>query len=151
MVKAEDIVGTWVMVDRGTDSEEDRAQARQRYGDNPQGFMIVAPDGWMSAIVCWGDRPAMTGNPAWHSDAPDADRLRAFDTYLSYAGAWRVENGRLSTTVHYALNPGWIGGEQARGLELTPDGKLKLLLSRAWPDGRTMTGWVLWRRAEKLR
>jgi len=30
---------------------------------------------------------------------------------------------------------------------LRDDGKLVLTLTRAWPDGRTMTGWVLWRRA----
>jgi hypothetical protein len=54
MVTADDILGSWLMVDRGTDSEEDQAQAKVRYGDDPQGFMIFAPDGWMNTIVCWG-------------------------------------------------------------------------------------------------
>ena len=147
MVTGEDIIGSWLMVDRGTDGEEDQAQAQARYGDDPQGFMIFAPDGWMNAIVCWGGRPGLTGNPAWHTDAPEEERLRAFDTYLSYGGAWTVENDTLTTKVHYALNPSWVGGEQVRGLELRDDGKLVLTLTRAWPDGRTMAGWVLWRRA----
>jgi len=147
MVTADDILGSWIMVDRGTDSEEDQAQARARYGDDPQGFMIFAPDGWMNAIVCWGGRPPLTGNPAWHSEAPDPDKLRAFDTYLSYGGEWRVENGTLTTKVRYALNPGWVGGDQVRRLEMDDDGHLILKLSRAWPDGRVMTGWVRWRRA----
>lgn len=146
MVTGDDIIGSWLMVDRGTDSEEDRQQARARYGDDPQGFMIFASDGWMNAIVCWGGRPPLKGDPAWHSDAPDADKVRAFDTYLSYGGRWIVEDSTLTTKVEFALNPGWVGGEQVRKLEMT-DGHLILKLSRAWPDGRVMNGWVRWRRA----
>lgn len=146
MVTRDDLLGSWLMVDRGTDSEEDQAQAAARYGEDPQGFAIFSDDGWMNAIVCWGGRPPLTGNPAWHADAPEADRLRAFDTYLSYGGEWRVENSTLTTKVHFALNPGWVGGEQVRGLSWS-DELLVLTLSRAWPDGRVMNGWVRWRRA----
>ena len=39
------------------------------------------------------------------------------------------------------------GGDQVRGLEMSDDGHLILKLSREWPDGRVMTGWVRWRRA----
>lgn len=147
MVTGDDILGSWLMVDRGTDSAEDQEQAKVRYGDNPQGFMIFAPDGWMNAIVCWGGRPGLSGDTAWHTDAPDAERLKAFDTYLSYGGRWTVENSTLSTRVEFALNPSWVGGDQVRGLEMTDDGHLILKLSRAWPDGRVMTGWVKWKRA----
>jgi Lipocalin-like domain len=147
MVTGKDIIGSWLMVDRGTDSEADRQQARIRYGDDPKGFMIFAPDGWMNAIVCWGGRPAFSGAPDWHSDASDSEKLRAFDTYLSYGGRWTVEDSVLSTQVEFALNPGWVGGKQVRGLEMTDDGHLILKLSRAWPDGRVMNGWVRWKRA----
>ncbi len=146
MVTGKDILGSWIMVDRGTDSDADRELARARYGDNPQGFMIFAPDGWMNAIVCWGGRPRLPGDPAWHSDAPDDEKVRAFDTYLSYGGRWTVEDSTLTTQVEYALNPGWVGGEQVRKLEMTKDGHLILTLSRAWPDGRVVTGWVRWKR-----
>ena len=98
------------------------------------------------AVVCWGGRPDLSGNPAWHADAPDAEKLRAFDTYLSYGGQWTVENNTLTTKVHFALNPGWVGGEQVRGLSWSGE-LLVLTLSRAWPDGRVMNGWVRWRRA----
>ncbi|MCG8548066.1 MAG: lipocalin-like domain-containing protein [Alphaproteobacteria bacterium] len=147
MVTGDDIIGSWLMVDRGTDSAEDQAQALARYGDDPQGFMIFAPDGWMNAIVCWGGRPSLSGDPAWHADASDDEKARAFDTYLSYGGRWTVEDSTLTTKVTHALNPGWVGGEQVRQLEMTSDGHLILKLSRAWPDGRVMHGWVRWRRA----
>ena len=147
MITAQDIMGAWIMTDRGTDSEADQVQAQARYGDNPLGFMIFAPDGWMNAIVCWGGRPALPGDPVWHTDAPVAAKAEAFDTYLSYGGQWTVENATLTTKVRYALNPGWVGGDQVRQLEMSAEGHLTLKVSRAWPDGRVMNGWVRWRRA----
>lgn len=146
MVSAEDITGTWLVVARGNDDPEDQRVSRERYGDDPQGLLIISPDGWMNAALCWGGRAPLTGNPAWHTDAPDEDRLRAFDTYISYGGRWSLEDGVFSTQVEFALNPGWVGGEQVRGAELLPDGELLLSLSRAWPDGRTVNAWVRWRR-----
>jgi hypothetical protein len=53
------------------------------------------------------------------------------------------------TRVRYGLNPGWVGGDQVRQLELSADGYLTLKLSRAWPDARVMNGWVrCWRTGE---
>lgn len=147
MVTREDIVGSWLLVDRGTDNEADRQQAEARYGDNPQGFAIFAADGWMNAIVCWGGRPQLSGKPDWHSDAPADEKIKAFDTYLSYGGRWSVDNGTLTTKVEFALNPGWVGGEQVRHLEMSANGYLTLKLARTWPDGRVINAWVRWRRA----
>ena len=148
MIKPEDIVGTWILVSRGSDDPADAALSLDRYGDAQRGLLIISADGWMNAALCHGERPALTGNPAWHTDAPDADRLAAFDTYISYGGRWSLDNDIFTTTVEFALNPGWVGGEQVRGVELLPDGGMKLLLSRAWPDGRVVNGWVRWRRAD---
>lgn len=151
MVTPNDILGSWLMVGRGTNSEADRAAALARYGNDPQGFMVFAPDGWMNAIVCWGGRPALSGNPAWHTDAPDDERLRAFDTYLSYGGQWQVVDSVLTTDVSHALNPSWVGGQQVRELSWNDEGQLVLTLERAWPDGHVVRGWVAWQRAPHHR
>jgi hypothetical protein len=148
MITAKDIIGTWVLVARGSDDPADVVLAYERYGDAQRGLLIISADGWMNAALCHGERPALAGDPAWHTDAPDADRLAAFDTYISYGGRWSLENDTFTTQVEFALNPGWVGGEQVRGVELTPEGGMKLLLSRAWPDGRVVNGWVSWRRAD---
>ena len=148
MVTKEDIIGTWLLVERGSDDPGDAAMAEKRYGDAQEGVLIVSLDGWMNAALCHGDRPALTGDPAWHTDAPEVDRLAAFDTYISYAGTWTLKDDVFTTDVRFALNPGWVGGEQVRGVEITPDGYLILSLSRVWPDGRVVSGWVRWRRAD---
>lgn len=148
MVMNEDIIGTWLLVERGSDDPDDAVLAEKRYGDAQEGVLIVSADGWMNAALCHGARPALSGDPAWHTDAPEADRLRAFDTYISYAGTWTLKDDVFTTDVRFALNPGWVGGKQVRGVEITPDGYLILSLSRAWPDGRIVSGWVRWKRVE---
>ena len=77
----------------------------------------------------------------------EIDRLAAFDTYISYAGTWTLEDDVFTTDVSFALNPGWVGGQQVRGVEIPTDDYLILSLSRAWSDGRVVSGWVKWKRA----
>jgi len=141
----ENIAGTWLLQARGTDDEH-QSELFERYGKNSRGILTITPDGWLNAVVCRGDRAALPGNPAWHSDAPDADRLAAFDSYVSYAGRCRIENGQLITNVEFALNPNWVGGEQVRDIELLPDGSLRLNVTRHWANGKKVSVWVDWRR-----
>ncbi len=146
MITENDIVGIWLLVDRGSRGENEALLAK-RYGDKQEGVLIISPDGWFSANIGWADRPPLPGNPAWHTDAPDAARLKAFDTFISYGGTWRIEHDQMINTVHFALNPGWVGGEQVRGLKLLPGGGLELTVTRRWPSGEEASGWVTWRRA----
>ena len=147
MITENDIIGTWRLIARGNDNARDEIVSLKRYGDAPEGMVIISADGWMNASLCHGDRPTLTGDPAWHTDAPDVDRLAAFDTYISYGGRWRLEGETFITSVEFALNPGWVGKEQTRGVKILPNGEMKLLLSRRWPDGRLVNAWVQWRRA----
>ena len=94
MITEQDITGTWILVARGNDDPEDARVSIERYGRDPRGMVIISPDGWMNASLCHGERPPLSGDPAWHTDAPDADRLSAYDTYISYGGRWRLESWR---------------------------------------------------------
>ena len=147
MITEQDITGSWLLVARGSDDPADEKSSLERYGDDPQGMVIISPDRWMNASLCHGGRPPLSGNPAWHTDAPDSDRLTAYDTYISYGGQWRLEDDTLITKVEFALNPSWVGGEQKRGVELLSNGGMRLQLSREWPDGKVVNAWVQWRRA----
>lgn len=147
LVTAEDIVGTWLMVDRGAGADE-QEQLRERYGEKSEGLVIISPGGWLCAAVCRAGREPLPGNPAWAPDAPAEARLAAFDSYVSYGGRWRVENGQLITKVAFALNPSWVGGDQVRDLELREGGILRLMPVRTWADGRKSGVWIDWKRAE---
>ncbi|MDP6925568.1 MAG: lipocalin-like domain-containing protein [Rhodospirillales bacterium] len=147
MIAAEDITGTWLLIERGA-SESAQGELLQRYGAQSEGMAIFSPDGWLSGIVCRSDRAPLPGNADWHADAPADARLAAFDSYVSYAGHWRVENDQLITKVRFALNPNWVGGEQVRDIELLADGKMRLVVTRVWPNGERVSVWLDWRRAD---
>jgi hypothetical protein len=146
MISIADVAGTWLLHERGTD-EDHQNELIERYGENSKGIVTVTPDGWLTAVVCRSDRTLLAGDPAWQSDAPEADRLAAFDSYVSYAGQCRIENGQLITNVQFALNPNWVGGEQVRDIEILPDGMLRLNVTRVWPNGKKVSVWVDWLRA----
>jgi len=147
MITAKDIIGTWLLVDRGA-SEAQQAAVLERYGEHSEGVAVLSPEGWLVATLGRGDRARLPGDPAWHADAPDAARLAAFDSFVSYAGRFRVEDGRLITRVAFALNPSWVGGEQVRDVELRPAGTLRLIVTRTWPNGEDVKVWIDWRRAD---
>jgi len=146
MISIDDVAGTWLLDKRGTDADH-QSELMERYGANSKGIVTITPDGWLTAVVCGGDRVKLPGNPAWQSDAPETDRLAAFDSYVSYAGRCRIENGELITAVDFALNPNWVGGEQVREVDLLPNGKLRLNVTRVWANGKKVKVWVDWLKA----
>ena len=147
MVSADDVVGTWLLIGRGA-SEGHQAALLERYGEHSEGVVVLSPEGWLCAALGRGDRARLPGDPDWHVDAPPDDRLAAFDSFVSYAGRFRFEGGRLITKVEFALNPSWVGGEQVRDVELRPGGTMRLVVTRTWPNGEDVSVWVDWRRAD---
>ena len=75
MVTKRDIIGTWILVDRGTDDPVNGELSKSRYGEDSKGLLIIPKEGWMNAAISWKNRPALTCDPSWHTDAAGADRL----------------------------------------------------------------------------
>jgi len=50
--------------------------------------------------------------------------------------------------ISHSLNPNWVGGEQVRDIELLADGKMRLVVTRVWPNGERVSVWLDWRRAD---
>ena len=112
--------GTWHLV--GWEIElADRVT--QPFGSNPTGLIHYTADGGMSACIARADRPRWsTGNPR---NAPEGERLAAFESYFHYAGTWRTEEraGRTVVihSVTHSLNPDFVGSEQVRTVDLDGD------------------------------
>jgi hypothetical protein len=136
---ADRLVGTWQLqhwqciYEDGTTTEPFGAA---------EGLLLYSADGWMSACIMAPGRPRLSSaNPR---EAPDAERAAAFDGYFSYAGRWRILDGRVQHEVALALNPGMVGTLQLRDAELSERG---LTLSAAEPvRGGTRLHQLNWRR-----
>ncbi len=51
MVSKADIIGTWLMIDRGTNDPADAEASLARYGSQPQGLLIISDEGWMNVAI----------------------------------------------------------------------------------------------------
>jgi Lipocalin-like domain len=138
--RAEQLVGTW-QLQRWQCSYED-GTTTEPFGVGAEGLLLYSADGWMSACIMAPGRPPLsTPNPR---EAPEGERAAAFDGYFSYAGRWRIVDGRVQHEVTLALNPGMVGTLQLRDAELSGHG---LTLSATEPvRGGTRLHRLEWRR-----
>lgn len=134
------LVGTW-QLQRWLCRYED-GTATEPFGAGAEGLLLYSADGWMSACIMASGRPRLSAaNPR---EAPQGERAAAFDGYFSYAGRWRIVEGRVQHEVTLALNPGMVGTLQLRDAELAGSG---LTLSAAEPvRGGTRLHRLVWRR-----
>lgn len=147
-MEASSLVGAWRLVRCEIHFSDGRPSA-QPYGDEARGLIVYGDDGWMSATLSRGDRPALSsGGLEFAHHAPDAARAEAFDSYLAYSGRWHLSGDEIVHEVHLALVPDVVGHEQRR--RVTWDGdELVLAYSLTSRSGVERTYELRWRRAER--
>ncbi len=111
------------------------------YGKDAIGYLIYTADGYISAEIMDTDRQQSDPNfplePAAAQTLSEADRARAYSTYLSYCGTYTVEGNTVIHHVKAGLIPSWTGSEQPRpfrfsqGYLIIRVGKHKLTWERA--------------------
>lgn len=72
-----------------------------------------------------------------------AGKCAAFDSYVAYAGQWRVDGNRIIHHVVSSLYPNWIGTELVRTVAFVED---RLVLSTVPPNRKTAVHHLTWRR-----
>lgn len=105
------IVGTWKLVSVNYEDQETKA-VTPIYGEHPKGYQIATPEGrWLALVTAEGRKVPQT----------DAERAQALRTMISYAGRYRVADGKVTTKVEVAWNEAWVGGEQTRFIRFDGD------------------------------
>lgn len=112
--------GTWHL--QGWEIETDGRVTRP-FGPDATGLLHYTADGGMAACIARAGRaPFSTGNPR---TAPETERLAALESFFHYAGTWRIEERDggpvVIHTVSHSLNPGFVGTEQVRKVDLSGD------------------------------
>lgn len=120
-VTAEALVGAWELVDFSVTFDDGREPVAP-FGDDAGGQLIYSASGRMSAVLCAGQRPALSVDALERAaKAPLQEKGAAFDSYLSYAGTYAVRDGSVVHTVELALVPNIVGREQVRQIRLEDD------------------------------
>lgn len=113
-LRARDLLGAWAY-HRWRITYAD-GRVTEPFGADATGLLLYTADGRMSAtIMAAGRTPFAAANPR---AATLEERAAAFDGCFSYAGRWRLVEGRVLHEVEVALNPGLVGSRQWRDARL---------------------------------
>jgi hypothetical protein len=101
------LFGTWRLVSAKVEFA-DTGERADMYGPNPVGRLVLAENHRMVTMLHAAERPAN-------------DPAAAFGEMMAYAGTWRVEGEKITTTVDVAWLPDFVGTEQVRFYRLDGD------------------------------
>ena len=136
------LVGVWKLL--ACDTEYQDSGAREPYfgAAAPAGYLALTPEGCLIALlVGWDRAPGQT----------DERQAALFRTMVAYAGRYRLEGDKLTTTVDVSWNEAWTGTEQVRFYSLDGD---RLHIVTAWlphpadPQQRMMRARLSFERAK---
>jgi hypothetical protein len=114
-------------------------------GEDAQGILLYADDGYMSAMMTAGNRPEIDGGDPLGGD--QVARAAAYSTCLAYSGTWHRQGDTVIHRLTDSLYPNWTGTIQYRSIE-DRDGALILRTPQDGPGG--VVNEIAWARAKTL-
>ena len=139
------LVGTWFL----TSYEVHFADGREPvspFGDEPFGQLIYASDLHMSAVICRADRKRSDGKLERASAISDAEKIDAFDSYMSYGGRYEVVADEVHHHVTHSLFENSVGETFVRAFAFDGE-RLELTYDVEAKSGVTRHFKLAWRRA----
>lgn len=141
-----DLIGAWSL-QRYQVHFADGRPPRFPFGEEAQGLLVYAASGWVSAVLSRSDRaPLGAGGLETAHHAPAEKKAEAFDSYLSYAGRWSVEDDTVVHHVQLAAIPDVVGNPQRRRASLDGD-RLTLEYEAPTRRGAGARFELVWKRA----
>ena len=113
-------------------------------GEGPQGIIQYTEDGYMSCQITKANRGNFTTGGQWN--ASDAEKASAYNSMLSYAGRYTLEDDVVTHFVDLSLFPNWVGGQQKRQLKFDEKGQLSLTARLEENTSEARTALLLWKR-----
>jgi len=137
------LVGSWLL-DRWAIEHLATARTTEPFGNDAEGLLIYAADGWMSVAMQRRGRAAISLSS---QETTTDDRAAAFGAYMHYAGRWHVEGRDVVHEIRIAMHPGLLGTTQRRRTTLAGD-TLELHGDEAYDaSGNVRRHRVVWKRA----
>lgn len=144
VIEPTDIVGTWLLKHFAI-SIEGRAPLFP-FGEDAEGMILYGATGHMSAVLSRRSRPPLGASRLETSSRTSPSRrAEAFDSYLSYAGRWRIEGNAVIHTVTMAMVPELVGQEMVRTASLH-GGMLHLTYTIVPPSNNARNYELIWAR-----
>ena len=142
-MSAQALVGRWELV--AFQQNYDDGRRVYPMGEAPQGIIQYTENGFMSCIISRPDRAHFSTGGQWN--ASDAEKAQAYNSMLSYAGRYEIENNTVTHLVDLSLFPNWIGGQQKRDFHFDEQGQLSLTARLEDNTSEARTALLLWKKA----
>jgi hypothetical protein len=81
-------------------------------GDAPEGLLVYSADGTMVVLMGRANRERITSDDV--TGGSEAERAKAFASFISYGGPFEVEGDIVSHHVEMSQFPNWVGTDQRR-------------------------------------
>lgn len=124
MSYVQQLLGSWSLITWEIEYSDGRPSSYP-YGKNPQGSILYAEGGWMSAAINIVDRSELDTSIALRRQ-PQSALAEAYKSYFHYAGSYEVRGDTVFHSVKQSLNPNFVGTIQERQIVFSAD---KLTLS----------------------
>lgn len=90
------------------------------FGEQAQGMITYSDNGFMTAVIHRGDRSLLPVGLA-PRQMPAETCAEAYQSYMHYAGPYRMDGDSVIHCVEHALNPNMVGTEQLRHIDIDGD------------------------------
>jgi Lipocalin-like domain len=116
---AEQLLGAWKLA-RWTITYSDGRAPTLPFGESVTGLLIYSNDGHMSGNIARAGRSPLSSESA--KTAPVDEKIRAFDSFFSYAGTYEVKGDEVIHYVTMALFTNLVGTVQRRKMRFSAEG-----------------------------
>jgi hypothetical protein len=111
------LIGTWVLSNFELIDKKNRIL--HPYGKQPVGTLIFSQENFMTVAVMASNRENFSVGSAEMATAQE--KVKAFETYLSYSGKWKIEDDKIWVNVVVSLLPNWTSKEHYRYFQILDD------------------------------
>jgi len=143
-MSSESFVGMWKLISY----ELKRADGRVSYpmGKDATGYIMYNDIGYMSVVIMAAGRQKFSSEVA--QSGTDTEKVKAFDTYLSYCGKYEVKETKVIHHVEISLYPNWAGTDLERTFQFEGD-NLTLSAPTSSRSGAQYIAQLVWQRVKK--
>jgi hypothetical protein len=123
---------------------EANGQVSYPLGPDAVGNLVYTADGYMCGAIMSTNRPLFAAPDLLGESAEE--QAVAATTYISYAGPYEVQEGKIVHHVGVSLFPNWVGSTQERFYEFSGD-RLSLSTPSLLMRGSEGCALLVWERA----
>tara|TARA_B100000700_G_C14360474_1_gene541281 strand:+ start:99 stop:536 length:438 start_codon:yes stop_codon:yes gene_type:complete len=140
MVKNSDLIGSWCLISWRT--VYDGGRIIFPMGEDAKGYLVYSNDGFMSASLFLSKRPHFISGEMLTAD--DSDKIKAWNSYFSYSGKFKIEGDQVHHYVLSSMYPNWVGDTQTRVVSIVDKELILETLPQKTKKGiqRSIVKWV---------